>query len=107
VKTQAYHQNILRIWSVEDSSLHPYIERLYWKLQDSDEVEGVFIETSSPYRIVIASKSKKLKQDIESYLKKFDRKLDVSFTHNPRQQAEGFVSLEIQINKLKKGKNND
>ena len=106
VKT-TYHQDILKIWSIEDSSLHSYIERLYWRLCDSNDVEGFFIETSSPYRIIIASKSKKLKQDIEACLKKFDRKLDVSFASNPIQQTEGFVSLEIQINKLKGGKNND
>jgi len=107
IKTQAYHKNILRIWSVEDVSLHLYLERLYWKLYDSEEVEGIFIEPHSPYRIIVDTKSKKLKQNIENYLKKFDRKLDVSFVHNPRQQTEGFVSLEIQINKLKGGKNND
>src|SRR4030042_6639367 len=98
VKTQASHKNTLRIWSVQDVSLHPYIERLYWKLCDSEEVEGVFIEISSPYRIIIASKSKKLRQDIENYLKKFDRKLDVSFANNPiKIPSEGFVSLEIQL----------
>ncbi len=100
IKTQESHKNILRIWSVEDVSLHFYIERLYWRLCDSEEAEGIFIQVASPYKIIIASKSKKLKQDIENYLRKFDRKLDVSFVHNPIKCPEGFVSLEIQINKI-------
>jgi predicted transcriptional regulator len=103
LKVDEHHKAILKIWMVEDVSLHSYIERLYWNIwENPEDIEGIFINSSG--KIIVAC-SKRIKQDIENYLKKFDRKLDVSFVHSPiKSPPEGFFSLEIQINKLKGGK---
>jgi predicted transcriptional regulator len=104
VRLDEHHKAILKIWAVEDVSLHSYIERLYWKLEENlNEASSIFLDAVSGK--IFISASKKSRQMIENYLKTLDRKLDVSFINNPiKSPPEGFDSLEIQINKLKGGK---
>ncbi len=104
MKVDSHHKDIMKIWMIEDSSLHIYVEKLYWRLYGFSEVKGIFIETKSPFKIIIVSENNKLKKDIESFVKKFDRKLDISFA-NRGVKTEGFVSLDANLNKLKGGQN--
>lgn len=99
-----YHTDILKIWSIEDASLHFYLEKLYWKLCESiKDIEGIFIEINPPYKIIVVTESSRLKKEVEAFIKKFDRKLDISFVNKPGK-LDGFVSLNAHLNKLKGGK---
>jgi len=79
-----YHKLILRIWLLENSDLHYYLEKLYWKIEDSlDDINGIFVDTSlTKPKIIVVSDSKKLKSKIDSFLKEADGKLDCSIISN-------------------------
>ena len=73
-----HHKMILKMWLVDDPGLHYYLEKLFWKIEeDLSEVKGFFVDPSG--RVYIVSDSKKLKSKIESFVKKFDRKIDWEF----------------------------
>ncbi len=104
LKLDYHHKDILKIWMIEDTTLHIPIERLYWKLYCSPDVKGVYIETKAPFKIIIVSENNKLKKDIESFAKKLENKLDISFSSR-EVKIEGVVSLDANLNKLKGGQN--
>jgi len=69
-----YHKIILKIWLIENSDIHYYIEKFYWKIESYiKDIEGIFIDISGkkPKIIVVSEVSnfKKLKQKIESFIK--------------------------------------
>ena len=115
INTDYHHKIILKIWSLEDSSLHYYLEKFFWKIEeDLDEINGIYVNTKeiSP-EIIVVSDSKKLKSKIDSIIKKFDRKFNQSFI-SPSQfkkaSTEFLFSLHEKDNieqKLKGGKNNN
>jgi len=76
-----YHKTILKIWLYSDSSVHYYIEKFFWKLEeDIEEIEAIFIDTSAVNpQLVIVSDSKKLKQKIEIFVKKFQKEIQYVF----------------------------
>ena len=76
-----YHKVILRIWLLEDLSLHYYIEKLYWKIEEElSEVKAIFFDNSSGKpKIIIFSNSKQLKQKIDSFFKEVKGRLEYSF----------------------------
>jgi predicted transcriptional regulator len=75
-----YHRTILKIWMLKDLSLHYFIEKLYWKLEeDLDEIEAIFVEETDEARVIIVSDSKKVKTKIETFSKKLEKKIDFSF----------------------------
>ncbi len=76
-----YHKVILRIWMMEDSSLHEPFEKLFWKLHESiKDINGIFIDNSSVIpKLLIVSNSKTLKSRIDSFAKTLDKKIDYSF----------------------------
>jgi predicted transcriptional regulator len=79
-----FHKTILRIWLLEDSELHYYIEKLYWKLEeDLDVIEGIFVDLSSRKpRVLVISDSKKVKPKIDSFSKDAEKKLDCQIVRN-------------------------
>ncbi|MCF7910311.1 winged helix-turn-helix domain-containing protein [Candidatus Pacearchaeota archaeon] len=88
-----HHKAILSIWMIEDSSLHFFFEKLFWKLHENlKEIQGIFLERTSTPRLLILSDSKTLKSKIESYVGDFEKKINYSFV------------TETQINKLKLAK---
>jgi predicted transcriptional regulator len=93
-----YHKNILKIWNLPEVSLHYYLEKFYWKLEESlEELEGIFIDTSSiePH-VLIISESKKLKIKIEEFVKTQNRIVKYSFILKPQLRKfsiEHLVSL--------------
>jgi len=101
-----YHKKILRIWLLKDSSIHYYVEKLFWKLEDNlKEVEGIFIETTANPAIIIISDSKKLKSDIEGFIRNFGREINYSFISKNQLKkfpVENLVSLHDPENLLEK-----
>jgi predicted transcriptional regulator len=108
-----YHKTILKIWNLNEPSLHYYIEKFYWKLEESlEELEGIYIDTSTiDPQIIIISESKKLKQKIEEFIKTQSREIKYSFIQKPQLKKFSFehlVSLHDPnrlIDELKGGKN--
>jgi hypothetical protein len=76
-----YHKTILKIWLLDDPSLHYYIEKFYWKLEeDIQEVSAIVFDGSlGKPKIIVFSNSKKLKQKLESFCRGFKERLDFSF----------------------------
>jgi predicted transcriptional regulator len=75
-----HHKTILKIWLIDDPSLHYYIEKFFWQIENSlNEIDAIFIDTSKPKpTIIIVSESKKLKQKISFFIKEFSEKIDYS-----------------------------
>ena len=73
-----HHKVILRIWMLEDSELHYYIEKFYWSLEDHlEDIKAIFIDLSSAKsKVVIISDSKKIISLVDGFLKKFKGKLE-------------------------------
>ena len=75
---------------------------------DLDDIEGIFVETTDILpKIIVVSESKKLKSKIESFIKKFDKKLDyllVSKTQFKKVITENLISLHDSNDFLKKVK---
>jgi DNA-binding Lrp family transcriptional regulator len=70
-----YHKLILKIWFLDDPSLHYYIEKFYWKIEENlSEIEGIFIDSlRKGICIIIVSKNpKKLKERLAHPIKKFE-----------------------------------
>jgi len=106
---QDYHKIILKIWTLDNPALHYYVEKFFWKIEDDlDDIEGIFVETIDILpKIIVVSESKKLKSKIESFIKKFDKKLDyllVSKTQFKKVITENLISLHDSNDFLKKMK---
>jgi len=105
-----YHRTIIKIWLLNDSSFHYYIEKLFWKLEeDLSEIEGIFIGIKANTNIIIVSESKKLKSKIDSFIKNIGKNIDYSFvSKNQLKKFLGeFVSLYDPENLFEKMKGGD
>ena len=75
-----HHKRILNIWLLDDSSLHYFIEKFFWKLEENlNEIEGIFLEISIRPKFLIITHSKKIKAKIEEIVKKLGKKVDYVF----------------------------
>jgi predicted transcriptional regulator len=93
ISSQDYHQDILKIWLLEDSSFHPYFEKLYWELEgNKKEIEFLFLDIKSP-RFIVVTDSKTLKSKIENFISKLDKKLGCSFVSSFPEEKEFVVKL--------------
>ena len=99
-----YRSEIVKLWLSEDDSIHYYLEKLYWKLEENrGEIDGFFIEPSSS-KAFIVSDSKPLKSKIESYLSGFEKKFSCSFISPKHFKDEGLVCIYSKLN-CPEGKN--
>ncbi|MEM4625700.1 MAG: winged helix-turn-helix domain-containing protein, partial [Candidatus Pacearchaeota archaeon] len=72
-----YHKLVLRIWQIDDSELHRYIEKFYfWIEEDISEISGIFVYLDKKPRILILSDSKKIRAKIDSFIKIVGDKFD-------------------------------
>ena len=96
IEITEHHKAVLKIWMLEDVSLHYYFEKLFWKLnEDLGELEGIFINKSKETpELIVVSDSKKLKSKIESFVKDFEKQISVSFVQ--KSQLKKF-SKELLI----------
>jgi len=107
-----YHKTILKIWLLENADLHYYVEKLFWKLEeDLQEVEAIFIETSES-KVLIVSEDKKLKQKIDLFAEKLEKRISYLFISKNQLKkfsSEFLVSLHDPkniLNELKGGNKN-
>lgn len=77
LRATEYHKRILKIWLLEDSSLHYYFEKFFWMLEDNlKEIEGIFLDVSALYpKMIVVSDSKKLILKIQTFVSNLDRKI--------------------------------
>ncbi len=75
-----YHKIILKIWLLENSVSHYYIEKLYWKIEeDLKDIKSILVGNLKPKpSIFIVSDSKILKLKINSFLKEINHWLECS-----------------------------
>ncbi|MFH1290473.1 MAG: MarR family transcriptional regulator [Nanoarchaeota archaeon] len=64
-----HHKIILRIWALENSDLHYYVEKLYWKIEENlDEINGIFVDLSkSKPDVLVVSGNKKIRGEVEKF----------------------------------------
>jgi predicted transcriptional regulator len=68
-----YHKIILRIWLLENTSLHYHIEKFFWLIEKYlNDIKGIFIDTKGISPKIIIISDKKIKQKIDSAIKKLD-----------------------------------
>lgn len=107
IEITEHHKAILKIWLLEDTSLHYYFEKLFWKLnEDLGELEGIFINKEKQIpEFIIVSDSKKLKSKIDSFVKTFEKEIQVSFIqkNNLRKfSRDSLVFLHDPLNLIQK-----
>lgn len=74
-----HHKLILRIWFLENTSLHYYLEKAYWELEDHlSDIEGIFFSNDLNNEVIVVTDSKGLRSKV-SYLLKDLRQLSFSF----------------------------
>ena len=73
-----YHKIILKIWLLENSESHYYIEKLYWRIEeDLKDIKSILINNSKQIpAILIVTDSKTLKLKINSFLKEINNWLE-------------------------------
>ncbi len=91
----SYHKLILRIWLLENPTLHPLIEKLYWQLESSlDIVDGIFVQTSgSTPKVYVVSAAAKITAKVASYQKEVGAQLDAHVI--TMTKAKRFVNQEV------------
>ena len=110
LKLTDYHKAILKIWLLEDVSLHSQIEKLFLKLEENlKEIKAIFIESADKPRIIIITENKKLKTKIDSFIEKLERKIEydlISENQLNKISPEFLISLydpNALLKKLKGG----
>ncbi len=75
-----HHRLILKIWLLENSESHYYIEKLYWRIEeDLNDIKSILINSLKlKPSILIVSDSKILKLKINSFLKEINHWLECS-----------------------------
>jgi len=81
-----YHKRIIKIWLLENSDLHYYVEKFYWGIESNlNHIKGIFIDLNpllKRTRILVVlsevSEIKKIQLKINSFLKETGNKLDCS-----------------------------
>jgi predicted transcriptional regulator len=72
-----YHKIILRIWSLENNSLHYIVEKFFWLIEKYlEDIQGIFINTKTISPKIIIVSDKKIKQKIDSKIKQLDEKIN-------------------------------
>ncbi len=110
INAEDYHKAVMKIWSIENSSLHFYFEKLYFKLEENKkDIERIYLDLSYP-KFVVVSSSSKLKSLILSFIGRFPKKVDCDFVNESQMKnvpAEGLVVIygpSLEDKKLKGGK---
>ncbi|MFA5857112.1 MAG: ArsR family transcriptional regulator [Candidatus Pacearchaeota archaeon] len=106
-KLDEHHKNILKIWLIEDNTIHHLIEKLYWKLQEEiSDIEGIFIDNINfKPKIIILSESKKVKLKIDSYIEDEGKRLDLNIISSntfKKYFSEKLISLHDPTKLLEK-----
>lgn len=92
IQLSEYHKTIIKIWLTSNSSLHYYLEKLYWKLEeDLDEIDAIFIDSSLQNKVVIVSDSKKIRPKLDSIINKFDKEIEIFLIN--KSQVKKYESL--------------
>ena len=91
------HKLILNIWLLENPELHYYIEKLYWKIEESlNDIKSIFLDNSSKPHVIIVTESRTLKSSISSYLRQINNSLEcsiISESEFSRKSRRGLYSI--------------
>ena len=75
----SYHRVIVKIWLIEDETLHYPLMKLFWNVEENlKDINGIFFDIKKE-KIIIVTDSKKVKINAEKCIKNFDKKLSLSF----------------------------
>ena len=89
-----YHKSILRIWILENQTLHYQIEKLYWSIEKNiKEIEGIFFSPKEKGEVIIVSDSKIVKAKIESFSKEIENNLNITFLSKENFLKKKFTEL--------------
>lgn len=73
-----YHKLILKIWFLDDPSIHYYIEKFYWKIEENiSDIKGIFIDTTNNrlHIILVSENPEKLKIKLLHHIKRFEQEV--------------------------------
>ncbi len=101
-----HHKLILKIWLLESSQLHYFIEKLYWRIEeDLDNIKNISFD-SLKKKLLIVSESKLVKTKVASFSKEINGLLDISVVEDLKNLGDLCIIYESSLKKeLKGGKN--
>lgn len=74
-----HHKTVMKIWMIENSKLHYYFEKVYFKLDESKkDLSKIYLDLEFP-KFVVVDCSSKVKSLIQSYINRLDVKVDCDF----------------------------
>ena len=90
-----YHKLILKIWLLENSDLHYFVERLYWKIEGYlPDVRAIFIDNSSNKPLIyLVSESKELKSIINTFQKETNQRIEIKIIQEADLKKISFDSI--------------
>lgn len=86
---------LLKIWSLEDSSYHIPLEKIFLELEkDLGKIEGVFLKQHPKYKLVVVGE-KEVERRLGKILKSLDKNINLDFEEelSPAFFLEPFVNL--------------
>ncbi len=101
-----HHKTILRIWSVEDTSVHYIIEKIYWQLENNlEEIDFIVFDNSNlKPKIIFVSDSAKIKSKINSLFKSISKLTYQIISRKDFKSQKDYLYI-YSNKKLKGGKN--
>jgi len=92
-----YHQVVLKIWMIQDSSLHMYFVKLFFLLYDNKEdLDKIYLDLSNS-KFLIVSDSKKLKLSVQQFTKNFPKSIIYDFISKLNLGDKLFSSILIPL----------
>ncbi|MBR9705751.1 winged helix-turn-helix transcriptional regulator [Candidatus Pacearchaeota archaeon] len=75
------HKAIIKIWMIDDVSLHQPIQQIFWKLQENiKDVEGIFLDLSkNEPKVLVLCDSKQIKAGLEAFQKRISSVVECLF----------------------------
>ena len=96
LRVKYHHRIILKIWFLENSELHPHLEKLYWKIEPYlSQIEALAIKQSSKELVIISDKSDEIEKAITDKSKVISIKIfsTVEAERILKQKKEPFFQL--------------
>jgi predicted transcriptional regulator len=88
-----HNKSILKIWMIEDSSVHYFLEKFYWRIEEElSNVKAIYFDNEKN-RVTVFSDSKKVKMKSELFSKEIDCK--IAFSVLSEKELEKFPKDKI------------
>ncbi|MBR9705116.1 ArsR family transcriptional regulator [Candidatus Pacearchaeota archaeon] len=81
------HQKVtLNIWAIDNSDIHYYLEKLYWKLESHiKNINGIYLDSNHDKpKVIILSNNKKINDITKTFLKENNKIIDIEIMQDSK-----------------------